>query len=128
MSSLSELIRGVDDRKLVLVPTPEWGSADGKIFAQRLSSVERNELWEAQTECRADAWGDFVPFIVARCARDSEGNRVFSDDERTWLAADKSAVVVDRVFRAIDNLNLFSVRAEEEAKKNYAPTGDSAPT
>jgi len=126
MSFLSELIRGTDDRPLVLVPTPEWGKADGKLFVRRFSPLEKLAFWEAVGVNLE--WRDFVVATVAFCTVDAEGNRVFSDDDRAWLGAEKSTAPVDRLFDATDDLNIFSQRAEESAKKNLGTTPSFAST
>lgn len=122
---LSELIRNTQDRPLIPVPTPEWGEADGQIFVRKLSPKEKHEFWESRDACRIADWNDFVPFVVVTCSFDKDGIRVFSADDREWLASEKSAVPVDRLFTAIDDLNIFSVRAEEEAKKNLGQPANS---
>ena len=124
--TLSELIRGENDRKLVPVPTPEWTSADGQLFVRRFSPLEKHAFWDA-VDVKLE-WRDFVVATVAFCTVDAAGNRVFSDSDREWLGAEKSTVPVDRIFRAVDDLNIFSQRAEEEAKKNLESIPSSAST
>ena len=121
---LSDLIRNTQDRPLIAVQTPEWGAADGKLFVRKLSPIEKHGLWDGQhTLSVPDRGTPFVAYVVSVATFDANGARAFSDDDRDWLATEKASEPVDRLFRAIDDANIITARAEEESKKNSVAPG-----
>ena len=115
MSVLAKIL-GRQNKAPVPVPTPEWPTADGKIFVRRLSALERVEFHTAASAQKAIAGAAFQAFIVAFCAADEAGNRGFPDDAWRALQAEP-CTVIDRIADAADDLNLLSSAARENLKK-----------
>ena len=63
--------------------------------------------------------------LVVRCAVNSEGNRLFSDDDVVKLAK-KSGAAVDRLFDVAQELSGLTNRDVKELEKNLEsdPSGD----
>lgn len=117
MSTLSELIRNTSDRPLVAVATPEWPEADGSLFACKLSPRDKNAMLERKRTLGVQDGVEFVSYVVAACTVDANRQRVFSDDDRSWLADEKSCSPVERLFDAIDRENVITAAAQETLKK-----------
>lgn len=116
MTKLSDILRGIDDRKMVAVPTPEWPELDGKLFAKRLSPSERVAYWEASKTLPKD-----IPLTVAVAVLgtvDADGVRAFDNDDAAWIATDKAATPIERLCDKIDELNTITRFAESELEKN----------
>lgn len=122
-----ELITGTADRKPVPVPTPEWPTADGKVFVRRLTAAERVQFHTEAAKQKATRGADFQAFIVAYCACKEDGTRGFPDN--AWKALlDEPGTVVERISDTADELNVLSGAAQEATKKKYAKTTSSEAT
>jgi hypothetical protein len=116
-----KLIQGTADCKPLLVPTPEWPQADGKIFVRRLTAAERVQFHTEAAKQKATRGADFQAFIVAYCACNADGKRGFEDHE--WQALlEEPGTAIERLSDAADELNVLSAAAQEEIKKKYAKT------
>lgn len=97
------------------VPVPEWGGVV-RIAAFSAAARDSFELWVVQSRQK----GSFVNVraaLVARCAVDAEGRRLFSDSEVEALGA-KSAAALDRLFEVAGRLNRVTEGDIEDLEKN----------
>ena len=117
MSTLSEILQKLDDRKITAVPTSEWPELDGQLFARKMSAQQRGTFFAAMRENKATEGTVFVAFVVAAGTVDKDGNRVFTDEDFSWIV-EKDADAQQRLFAAIDSLNFLSANSQETLVKN----------
>lgn len=103
------------------VACPEWATdaePRGDVLLQSMSASARDE-WE-QTLYHSKQ-GDRIQHIraslVAACAVDEEGNRLFTADDVVALGK-KSAAPMDRLFSAAQTLNAIHEDDIEDLEKN----------
>lgn len=120
-----DAILTADDRDYEEVDCPEWGGtvrigtisgADRDRFETELARL--NQAKSKDTNVRAR--------LVARCAVDEKGARIFSDDDATKLGM-KSAKALDRCFDVAAALNGLSEKdaAQLEADFGHAQSEPS---
>ena len=116
-----EAILGADDRPFEDVDVPEWGGSvrigvmsgtDRDAWDQALVRQEKNRTVSNLANIRAR--------LVAYCAVDEAGQRIFSPGDVEALGQ-KSSAALQRVFDAARRLNGLGPQAEEEAKGNSDP-------
>lgn len=117
-----EQIEKVDDltTKIVQVEVPEWG---GSVHLRPMTVAELDAYSNAVMRAKGSGVDDFRSKLVACCLCDEKGNRLFSDKEVATLAR-KSGVVIDRLYRAADELNDVGPKKVEEVAGN-SPAGQS---
>lgn len=115
MSKLSDILKGIDDRSLQAIPTPEWTELDGQLFAKRFSAAERAEFFEKWSKVPKTTLN--IVAIACFGTVDSEGNPAF-DAEDLDLLATKAAAPLERLTAKIDALNILTRAAEEGLEKN----------
>lgn len=106
------------------VSVPEW---DGEIRLRSMSGSER-DAYEQSFFADRGADGKVAHVrarLVAACAVDAEGNRLFSDADIVALGA-KSASALDRLFAAASKLNAVSAADVEALGKGLPPTTGGA--
>lgn len=123
-AAVASVPAGLLDRSAILaapdlahedVPVPEWGGVV-RIAAFSAAARDSFELWVVQSRQK----GSFVNVraaLVARCAVDAEGRRLFSDSEVEALGA-KSAAALDRLFEVAGRLNRVTEGDIEDLEKN----------
>jgi len=129
MALSKDQILSAVDRPTRTVNVPEWG---GDVVVRSISAKERadytNSLMELDSkgEYRYKP-GDLNSKLLARCLADEDGNRLFSDDEIDALGQ-KSAAVLDRLFKVAEEMNGLGDKAVDDAKGNSdaAQSGDSS--
>ena len=101
-------ILNADDMPTEEVNVPEWG---GTVIISTMTSTARDayeaEMYHAN---KAQNGGEFVNLrarMVARCARDEQGELLFTDDDIEALGK-KSAAALDRCYEVAERLNKFS--------------------
>lgn len=109
MGLTRDAILSADDLPRREVPCPEWG---GSVWVRSITLAERLELMPL---VKSD--GDITAEMVALCACDEAGTRLFALDDAQRLKA-KSAAVVQRVALAALELNGLTKGAAEGAEKN----------
>jgi hypothetical protein len=125
-----EAILAVQDLAREEVQVPEWG---GSVSIKSMTGTER-DAWEqslvpaegkAGKASKADV-RNIRARLVAMCAVDEAGQRLFTDADVQALGA-KSAVALDRCARVAQRLNGLMPEALEDAKGNSAagPSGVS---
>jgi len=113
---LREDILGFNDKQFVAFPIPEWGMEQTTVIV--MDGVSRDK-WEQQIYERSENKskrsnrGFFACLVIG----DSEGNRIFKDEDAEILSQ-KSGIVLDRILA--EGLKLNKLRAEdiEELAKN----------
>ena len=101
------------------VDVPEWG---GVIYVRGMTAAERerwaNEWYSKLTETDRPGWR---AAIVAWCATDENGTRIFDDADIAELAKQENAAI-ERLWQAIARQSGVLKESLDEAKKNYAAT------
>lgn len=111
-------ILGANDRKRETVQVPEWG---GEIDVISMSGSAR-DAWEQSLVVRKGSkveqnLGNMRARLVAACAVDDQGNRIFTDEDAVALG-EKSAIALERVCRVAQRLNGLTDNDLEVAKGN----------
>lgn len=109
----------IGDREAVEVEVPEWGQT---IRLATLSAQQAAEFNAKQITFNADGTRKVNneaiygrPYLlVAACAVDADGKRLFTDKE----AGAKSVRVINRLYEIAAALNGFNETAIEDAEKN----------
>ena len=127
MSVLSDILRGINDRRLTPVATPEWPELDGKIHAVKFSAAEKIAFWDASRTRKITGGAPFLALMVACGAADADGGLIFTPDDYEWIAG-KDAVAVGRIAEAVDSLNILSDAAAGSLEKNSERPATSAGT
>ena len=113
-----EQILAAQDLPSEVVPVPEWG---GDVRIRTLTTRERDRF-EAATISVVDGkpqlnTENVRARLVALCAVDDTGARLFSDEDTDALGA-KNASAVERLFSVAQRLNGFSKDDIEQLSKN----------
>ena len=114
-----DAILKIDDLKKEEVNVPEWG---GTIFVRSLTGLERDTFEEKLFSNTRKGQVNTTPrniraAMVAFCAVDEEGNRLFSESDIEALGK-KSAAALNRIFEAAQRLNGWTSDDVEEMAKN----------
>ena len=75
---------------------------------------------------RLTAENSLVVRLVAQCAVDEDGARLFADEEALRALASKNPKPLEKLFRAALDLNRMSKRSGEELEKNLEAAPISA--
>lgn len=98
------------------VEVPEWG---GSVFVRGMNGNERDKI-EGRFIAAQKAGNDLTGVraeLVAMLCTDSEGNRLF-EDEDTDALAEKSGAALDKLFTAALELSGMASKDLESAEKN----------
>jgi hypothetical protein len=116
-----EQIKAVDDlrSRIVSVDVPEWG---GSVNIRPMDVRELDEYSNDAMRSKASGLKDFRTRLVAYCLCDENGNRLFTEKDIDALAG-KSGTVMDRLYRACDELNdigtkMNDMQAQIDAEQN----------
>jgi len=109
-----ESIINAVDIKAIEVDVPEWG---GNVLVKPLSVGDRDEFtaWVTDNEGKINA-RDFMTKLVLISLVDKSSNRLFTNDELSVLSK-KSAKVIERLFKQIQEVSGLGEEALQEAKK-----------
>jgi hypothetical protein len=112
-------ILAADDRPFELVECPEWG---GQVRIATMSGAERDEF-EAALYGRAESGETALDrharvLIVAYCATDAEGSRLFRNPAEVEALGQKSFRPIRRLVESALRLNALTVEAGEDLEKN----------
>jgi len=108
-----------DDLPRELVKVPEWG---GELYIATLTGADRDS-YEAsiiERDAHGNVKQNFTNMrakLVARCAVDEKGKRIFKDADIVELGF-KSAAALDRCFGVASRLNAVSDEDMEGLAKN----------
>lgn len=112
-----EDILGKDLLSRVEVKVPEWG---GVVFVREMNGVDREKIEEAifsEQKVGAELSGLNRARMVAFCATDDQGVRLFSDEDVALLGS-KSACALDRVYKAALHINGMAVGEVDKEVEN----------
>jgi hypothetical protein len=117
-----EQIQAVDDlrSRIVQIDVPEWG---GSVTIRPMDVRELDEYSNDAMRSKATGMRDFRTRLVAYCLCDEQGNRLFTEKDIDALAG-KSGTVMDRLYRACDELNDIGPKKIEDIAGN-SPAGQS---
>jgi hypothetical protein len=116
-----EAIIGATDIETIDVPVPEWG---GVIRLRAMTALEREnyEMMLGQTrERNGGLLNNVRASLVAWCAIDGDGRKLFKADDISTLGTKSSAALV-RVFDAARRLNAMTPDEVDDTKKNSGAT------
>jgi len=113
-----EQIVNAKDIKSVIVPCPEWG---GSVSVQGLTLEEKDEWSLSISEDKGVSIKGATAKLCALCMRGDKGKLLFSLDDIEVLQA-KSALPMDRIFQAAQELTGIGQGEVEEAVKNSEKT------
>ena len=109
-----EAILSAEDAPLEAVDVPEWG---GTLYVRSMNGIERDSFDSWLVEVPADERTNQRGRIVALCACDAEGARLFTDDDINALGH-KSAEALSRVADTAMRLNALSASDVEDIAEN----------
>lgn len=115
MALTRDAILGASDLKTETVSVKEWG---GDVIIASMTG-EARDAWEKSLVGSNGKVNmeNIRARLVAACAVDESGNRLFSDADATELGK-KSAAALDRCAKVAQRLNGLTDAELEEAKKN----------
>lgn len=113
-------ILAIDDLPRAPVEIPEWGSPP--LFVRSITAAERGQFEDVLKTSRRDAFAWFAAFTLV----DSDGRRVFCDDDVPRLGG-KSSSAIMRIVEAAAKVNAMRSQDMEALEKNSlsGQTGDS---
>jgi hypothetical protein len=108
------------------VDVPEWG---GTVLVRGMTGRERDAFEMSMLQPGRGGRRTIDPAnvrakLVARCAVDDDGNRLFTDADVAELGG-KSAAAVDRVYAVAARLSGMGAEDQEDLVRDFAP-GDGA--
>ena len=117
-----EQIEAVDDlrSRIVQVDVPEWG---GSVNIRPMDVRELDEYSNDAMRSKSPGMRDLRTRLVAYCLCDENGKRLFTEQDIDALAG-KSGTVMDRLYRACDELNDIGPKKIEDIAGN-SPAGQS---
>lgn len=108
-------ILAADDLRTEKVAVPEWG---GDVYIRQMSGREQDKF---EAECRGKNGGpnliNMRARMVAACLVDSEGKKLFTDEDVIKLS-NKSGSVLNRLIDKIGELNRITGEDLEKIAKN----------
>jgi hypothetical protein len=114
MPLTKEQILAANDRSTKEVAVPEWGDT---VLLRVMSGTER-ESFEREWQSTEDKLlPQYRLKMLRRCLCDADGAPLFSDAELSALG-EKSALVIERLFRECMRMNGFEAGNLEDAAKN----------
>ena len=122
MALSAKQILAADDRPIEEVHVPEWATGGDDVVCLR--PLDGSELYKFQTTL-ADAKGelpdDLMVRVVASCACDEQGNRLFTAKQIAGLAA-KSGTALRRLFEKCQRMTLLDPDAAADFPEGSGPT------
>ena len=108
------------DTKIERIPVPEW---NGEVCVKTLSGTERDLFEDSYSQ---DKMKNFRSRFLSLTLCDSNGNRLFGDDE-VEVVGKKSAAVINRLFEKAWAFNAFRTEDVEAMGKDSpsVQSGDS---
>ena len=119
MTSREELRRQVQDasRRVQPVEIPEWG---GGYYVRSFSTMERDflELWSSRQEGEGEgALRGFRAAVAVRALSDSDGRRIYSDEE-VEVFDNADGQLVERIREAALAFNGYTAEEVDELEGN----------
>jgi hypothetical protein len=116
MTLTRDMILEAADLKREPVNVPEWG---GDVYVSSFTGTER-DAFEAKLAEGKGAMKNIRALLVAYCAVDEHGNRIFQDKDAEVLGR-KSAIALNRVFEVAMRLNGIGAKEVSDMEKNSEP-------
>ena len=113
MALTKEQILGVNDVKIEEVEVPEWG---GTVLVREMSSAARDSF-DLMIHGKDGSLENTRAKLCALTICDEDGKLLFGVDEIEVLGQ-KSGRALDRVFKAVQNINRLLGDSVEEAEGN----------
>jgi hypothetical protein len=114
-----DAILTADDMKTIDIEVPEWG---GDVRLRTLTGGERDKFESDMIDQRGKNnkmnLVNLRARLVALCAVDEGGKRMFGDNEVTKLGS-KNAAVLDKLFTAAQKLNGMTQEDVEELTEGF---------
>ena len=108
-------ILGLDDRKPVKVPVPEWGT---DVWVRPMSAAERDALDSETIERREGRKpSNWRARLAVKVICREDGERLFNNDDADALGK-KSQLAIDRVIEAASRSNALADKDIAELEKN----------
>lgn len=117
MSDTRDKIRNHEETftKLQPVEVPAWGVT---VYMKGQTARERDKGEQELSEFQKDGKGNLRARVVAKYVLESDGSRMFTDDDAEWLG-EKQAPVIDLLFsRALVNLGMSREQQEDTLKNS----------
>jgi len=112
-----DAILQAEDLERRTIPVPEWG---GDVLIRALTGAERDAYEASMHQQRGKEMirnlANVRAKLVAKCAIDEDGNRLFTDQDANALGR-KSAAALDRVFEACAELSRLTDEDIDELGK-----------
>jgi hypothetical protein len=120
MTLSRDAILGATDIQTKEVFVPEWGDS---VFIQGMSGAERDAFEATNVRNGAQNLNNVRARFLVRCIVNSEGTRIFADQDAPALGK-KSSAAIARLWDAAAELNGTSDEAQEamEGNSGTAPT------
>jgi len=123
-----DAILAADDREYEVVPCPEWG---GEVRLRSLTGAERDAYEQSLVQTRGKSremnLRNARAKLVALCAVDENGNRLFSDADVNALGK-KNAKPLDRLFDVARRLSGLSEDDVDRLTENFDDAQSDAST
>lgn len=104
-------ILAANDARITKLEVPEWG---GEVYLRAMSGRDRDQF---EQRVQGKQLSNIRAVLASLSLCDSEGKRLFNDNEIELLGA-KSAAALDRVFSEALKLNRIGAQDVEDLKKN----------
>ncbi len=106
-----EQVHNANDLRHEIVDVPEWG---GEVKIRAMPTSDRIEFEKKQATCKTEL--ESIVNLLIYTIVDDDDKRIFNDGDFDLLA-EKSAIVLVRLFEIAINLNtLTNAKMEEKAK------------
>ncbi len=110
-----EAILAAQDLETQDIEVPQWG---GVVRVRVMTGADREAFYQSIQDLDPKSKVRRISMLlIALCAVDEEGNRLFTEEDVETLAR-KSSKAIERVAKAIVRLNRLNEEAVEEAEKN----------
>ena len=123
-----DAILAADDREYEVVPCPEWG---GEVRLRSLTGAERDAYEQSLVQTRGKSremnLRNARAKLVALCAVDESGNRLFSDQDVAALGR-KNAKPLDRLFDVARRLSGLSADDVDRLTEDFDDAQSDAST
>jgi len=134
MSLTRDQILDAKDRTLEPVDVPEWG---GTLYLQQMSAAQAATFRAAMLQAVDSQTASIVDAelltrmerrVVAWCATDADGKRLFTDEDADTLLGDKSPAVITRLSEKALELSALTEEPDTRKKKSAKTPSKSSGT
>lgn len=125
-----EQIFAADDLDMITVPVPEWGGDGAVVYVKSMTGQQRYRFELSTVDPRSGKVKNLANFrerLIAHCVCDESGDPLFAESDIPKLAK-KSAVVIERLFKAARKASGMEDEALEDEAENLDETGSDDST